>query len=161
MISDQYIHRDGGDLQPDRRCGFSLIEVCLAILVVGFGLLSVFALFPSGLRSAEDGTADTRCGLFTDSVMAGMRANSFAITSWDEWDSDAFAGAIREKALPNGGDVKFTGSLEFPAGSGDYVWYRCTVDSTNHSAFLEVCDGAEELSAMQIVAYTEFWYPGM
>ncbi len=68
----------------DEKGGFSLVEVCLAVLVVGLGLLSVFALFPTGLVASEAAAADTETGLFAGQVLAGLQARSTEMT-WTEW----------------------------------------------------------------------------
>lgn len=153
------------------RGGFSLVEVCLAILVVGLGLLSVFTLFPSGLRSAEDDTADTRAGLFMDSVMNGMRANALSVTNWLDWsDPVVFEQTLKDQVLVVNGvatPIK-SGSVEaivYPDGSGDYLRYRLTLSSTNVTrrwALLEVEDGRYPAALnYPSMCYTEFWYSGL
>ena len=170
------MNTDGTTAVADRackdraRCGFSLIEVCLAILVVGVGLLSIVSLFPTGLRSAEDAVADTRCGLFTDNVMEGLRANALAITSWSDWTNSAdFEPTITQGVLEKAGspkDVSVGGitAWEFPDSSGEWLRYRLTIDSADpyrRSAKLEVCDGRYGSFDARTVAYTEFCYSGL
>ena len=145
--------------------GFTLIEVCLAVLIIGFGLVSIFGLFPSGLRSMEDDTADTRSGLFTESVMQGMRANASTIMDWADWTNAAtFSGSIVSNVLYSGSAQ--TGSVQairFPA-NGDWLRYKLTItaQSGTNSAMLEVCDGQYgAFDPPQSVAYTEFYYQGM
>lgn len=152
--------------------GFSLVEVCLAILVVGLGLLSIFTLFPSGLRSAEDDTADTRAGMFMEIAMNGMRANALSITNWSDWSDPAiFAQTLKDQVLVVNGvaaPIK-EGTIEtlpFPDGSGDYLRYRLTLVTTNltrRSALLEVEDGRYPQNALNYpsTCYTEFWYSGL
>lgn len=70
--------------------GFSLVEVCLAVLVVGLGLLSVFSLFPTGLASGESAAADTEIGLFADQVLNGLQAQATEVT-WAEWQLNQFS----------------------------------------------------------------------
>ena len=157
--------------------GFSLVEVCLAILVVGLGLLAVFSLFPSGLRSAEDDTADTRAGLFIESVMGGMRANALTITNRAQWLTDdtvrtnILGGVltINSQAASLAGDTNVHAVI-FPDGSGDYLRYRLALVRTNIAsgalswyAVLEVEDGQYPLTSLRFpsVAYTEFWYSGL
>lgn len=152
--------------------GFSLVEVCLAILVVGLGLLSIFTLFPSGLRSAEDDTADTRIGMFMQVAMEGMRANAMSITNWSAWSDPAFfSQALKDQVLVVNGvaaPIK-DGTIEtvpFPDGSGDYLRYRLTLGTTNltrRSALLEVEDGRYPQNMLNYpsTCYTEFWYSGL
>lgn len=152
--------------------GFSLVEVCLAILVVGLGLLSVFTLFPSGLRSAEDDTADTRAGLFMQSAMDGMRANAMSITNWSDWsEPEPFKQLVKDQVIVvNGASTPIEQgvirSIPFPDGSGDYLRYRLTLgtdDPARRWALLEVEDGRYPENAISYpsVCYTEFWYSGL
>ena len=66
--------------------GFSLIEVNLAILVIGLGLLVVFALFPAGLREGENALTDTHTALFAETLLNGIRAKADTATGL-EWRS--------------------------------------------------------------------------
>ena len=112
--------------------GFSLVEVCLALLVVGLGLLAIFGLFPGGLRSSEGAAGDTTASLFAENVLCGIEANASVITSWDEWRD---AGTFRSKVLPAGfyPTVTLTGlgstwnTLNFPQGSENWLRYRLDV----------------------------------
>jgi prepilin-type N-terminal cleavage/methylation domain-containing protein len=151
----------------DRAAGFTLIEVSLAVLVVGLGLLAVFSLFPSGLRSAEEGSADTRCGMFAETVMNGLHGNAASITNWADWCSstnvadDLISGVL-------GADVRDGGietSVIFPAGGiPQYIRYKLTLtltDPDQYSALLEVVNGQYGSFANPALFYTEFTYQGM
>lgn len=72
---------------PQKRCrnGFSLVEVNLAILLVALGMVTLFGLFPAGLREGESAVKDTQVALFADFVMGGLRANASTITNWNDW----------------------------------------------------------------------------
>ena len=160
----------------DRSAGFSLIEVCMAILVIGLGLLAVFSLFPSGLRMAEEGAADTHCGLFTETVMKGLHGNAAGITNLTTWaDPVGFEAALIAGVIP--GPAVVTGTVkeyEFPdaavwaalaPGDAKKAWlrYQLDVDAVNHSATLQVWEGryGSVLSSPQAKAYTEFFFKGM
>jgi Tfp pilus assembly protein PilV len=69
--------------------GFSLVEVCLAVLVVGLGILSIFSLFPTGLAASESASADTETGLFAEEVLFGLQASASEV-SWEEWKGNRF-----------------------------------------------------------------------
>ena len=154
-----------------RRCGgFSLIEVCLAVLVIGLGLLPVFSLLPSGLRSGEESTADTRCGLFAESVMNGLRGNAASITNWSDWTAQpVFLNKIAQNVLSSGGGrvpVQLNYSIvpiQFPDTGSEYLRYRLNV-SVNAAgtpfARLEVCEGQYGAFSPQAIAYTEFVFRG-
>ena len=54
--------------------GFSLVEVTLAMMVIGAGMLAVFALFPSGLEAANRASFETRASMFAEDVFNSYRA---------------------------------------------------------------------------------------
>jgi prepilin-type N-terminal cleavage/methylation domain-containing protein len=159
-----------GNAHDDGRNGFTLVEVSLAVLVVALGILTVFALFPSGLRSAEDEVADTRAGLFAETVFSRMRGGVDELTLWSEWSSAATfqAEALQARNPTWELDLVADGTLqtvEFPKGSGQMLRYRLTfVDAANTTHYpvkLEVCDGQYGPFQYQSVFYTEFLYKGM
>jgi hypothetical protein len=55
------------------RAGFSLVEIALAILVLAVGMLSVFALFPSGMTAAKGVIDDARIVAFKNEVFGTIR----------------------------------------------------------------------------------------
>lgn len=72
------------------RRGFSLIEVNLAILLVTIGLLTLFALFPQGLRESEMAVVDTHEAMFADHVLSGVKANAQDILDWNTWTNQSY-----------------------------------------------------------------------
>lgn len=150
-------------MKTTSRGGFTLVEVSLAVLVVGLGLLAVFSLFPSGLRSAADETADTRCSLFAGTVLNGMRANAAKITSWTDWNTQ-FGTRITQN-LPSGVAISPTPTaIPFPANSEEYLRYRLTINTSDpdrYSAYLEVRDGRYgDFGGARLSFYTEFIFTG-
>ena len=69
----------------DRLAGFSLIEVNLAVLMIAVGLLSLFALFPLGLRQSEMSITDTNEALFAEYVLCGLEGNAQDVSDWEQW----------------------------------------------------------------------------
>jgi len=145
--------------------GFTLVEVSLAVLVIGIGLLAIFSLFPSGLRAIEEDSADTRCGLFAETVLNGIRGNSLSITNWDDWRNGSTVSLdLRENVLTaiSTGTVA---ELQFPAEGDDWLRYRLTLNTANSNlywALLEVEDGRYPSGGFihQNKFYTEFYYQG-
>jgi hypothetical protein len=153
--------------------GFTLVEVALAVLAVGLGLVTVFGLFPAGLQNASDDAADTRAGLFAGAVFSGMRGASIAVTNvstWDTKDTD-FIGSSMEV---EGATVTFNGashSVKFPNAAADepdnYLRYIISIEVAKagtpktYSATLAMCDGRYGAFTTQNVFYTEFYYTGM
>lgn len=53
--------------------GFTLVEVALAILAVGLGLLAIFGISQSALESTVENRNDARCDRFADAVFGTLR----------------------------------------------------------------------------------------
>lgn len=115
---------------PPKKSGFTLIEVSFAVLIVGLGLLTVFSLFPSGLRMAEVDLADTKCALFSQRVFSGMHANALAMTNAATWTNDTFLVAIAANVLGNNSDVVTTDTTNsFAPNADDGVRYALTISN--------------------------------
>ncbi len=71
----------------NKACGFSLVEVNLAVMLVALGLLVLFSLFPAGLNQGERAHSDTQSALFANYVMSTIRANASDATAL-EWKDD-------------------------------------------------------------------------
>lgn len=151
------------------RGGFTLVEVTLAILVVALGLLSVFSLFPTGLRASEDDVADTRAGMFAETVFGRMRAGADELVQWSEWSNPATfsskvltnRNAAVDVLLVDGGTIQ---AVDFPKGSGQQLRYRLTIDTSDTLRYptkLEVCDGQYGPFQFQSTFYSEFLFKGM
>jgi len=81
------------DLCAIRKSGFSLVEVCLAIAVVGIGLLGVFSLFPAGLTMNKKNTDATVSTMFAEDIFNGFHAviDSYPekwLASVSDWKND-------------------------------------------------------------------------
>lgn len=86
----------------DRRAGYSLVEVTLALLVVAIGLTATFALFPEGLRATRAAVNDTEMAMFAEYVFTSMDlAAGFQGGNWVVADTDYFkTKALSEAHLP-------------------------------------------------------------
>ena len=116
--------------------GFSLIEVNLAILLVGVGLFSLFALFPRALRESDMAIADTHEAMFGASMLSAIEGNASDITDWDEWTDMALLSARLSEGMMmqninleqvSGGLEAASVDLEFPEDSGRYVTYKLQI----------------------------------
>lgn len=87
-----------------RTAGFSLIEVNVAILVIAGGMLSLFTLFPAGLRMSTAAMSDTRQALFADDFFSFFDAgvSSLSLAEWQ--DVDDFWDGARD-GLMDGFDI--------------------------------------------------------
>jgi prepilin-type N-terminal cleavage/methylation domain-containing protein len=154
-----------------RKQGFTLIEVALAVLAVGLGLVTVFGLFPAGLQNASDDAADSRAGLFAGVVFSEMRGMASGVTDTNSWntlfstDIPVAGLTLKVSNLPD--KIKFPVSTP---GNDPESYLQYTLSVTNApfvgphriiSATLVTCDGQYGLFTTQNVFYTEFYYMGM
>ena len=72
------------------RHGFSLVEVCIALLVLSIGVFSLFAIFPAGLKESESGVADTHEAMFADRILSAFEGKALNMTNWNDWTDMAF-----------------------------------------------------------------------
>lgn len=63
------------------RQGFSLVEVALALMVVGVGMVAVFSVLPAGLTANKHAIDDSQTALFSEEVFNGFRSVA-AVTNW-------------------------------------------------------------------------------
>jgi prepilin-type N-terminal cleavage/methylation domain-containing protein len=147
-----------GITKMNSQAGFTLVEVVLAILVVALGLLSVFSLFPSGLRASEDTVADTRAGLFAETVFNGMRANATALTATSWGDVGTFASAVCDN-LPEVGTIAHDEAPKKCSFSDRNLRYQVLFTNFTagiYGAVLNVSDNEYGPFVIQNVFYTEF-----
>jgi len=57
-----------------QRHGFTLMEVAIAVLVVGVGVLALFALISSGMDASARAIADTHAAMLASGIFNGLRA---------------------------------------------------------------------------------------
>lgn len=79
--------------------GFTLIEIALATLLIGLGVLAIFGLGRLGLQNARESENDTRAALLAEDVFATLRVTSEALcrnqdpAAWSRFWSDFASGA--------------------------------------------------------------------
>lgn len=147
--------------------GFTLVEVALAILAIGLGVLVIFGLFPAGMQNADDDAADTKAGLFAEYAMSGVRGAASGLTNTTDWA----AFQTKMSSMPGCPGVSADGvmhELLFPLGNEDipanrlrYILTTVALSPTLYSVTLQVCDGKYGGFTPQNVFYTEFVYMGM
>lgn len=86
------------------KAGFSLIEVNMAILIAAGGMLSLFALFPVGLRQSVMSEADLHQAAFASSFFEAVTANTEKIDDVRDWNDvkKFWAAAIKGTGLDSG-----------------------------------------------------------
>jgi len=58
------------------KAGYSMVEITLALLVAGVGIMGAFALFPEGLKAAREAVDVTECSAFANAVFANLEFQS-------------------------------------------------------------------------------------
>jgi prepilin-type N-terminal cleavage/methylation domain-containing protein len=160
------------------RDGFSLVEVSLAIFVIAVGFLTLFSLFPAGLKQGEAGHADTQTALFGAFVMEGMRANATDINA-EDWDDVSSMEGNSSPLLANiwiggVGNVPistFENAIEYPGGSGLHMRHLLEIDYNANRDLYAVSlwiaagqYGSQDADIFKLSAtkfYTELFYSGM
>jgi prepilin-type N-terminal cleavage/methylation domain-containing protein len=150
-----------------RRRGFSLIEVNLAMLLVGLGMLVLFGLFPSSLREGENAITDTHAALFATTVLDGLRAKAGAM-DWSAWTDPVQFGLTSDEvqgvANTYGQSIEASGAvsdkIEFPAGSETYVRYIMAVDLTERTRTVQLWVVSGEFATSSVSAFKDRaeWY---
>lgn len=154
------------------KSGFTMVEIALAILVVGIGLLAVFSLFPTGMTFNRQAIDDTYAAMFAEEVFYGYRAQASAnpwshITSLEvpSRSSEKWAFTEQQIVRPNRGwqTIRYMPS----ALGGDVVdfaiRYNLVVqrhpDNPENRAFaiLEILAGEEGPTNNPLRVYTEFF----
>ena len=106
----------------ERKAGFSLIEVNVAILVIAGGMLSLFTLFPAGLRMSTAAMSDTRQAFFADQFFAFFEDGLLAskdmqdVGKWKDVTKFWKAGC---QGLKDGFDGIDIDDKDWPAKDGD------------------------------------------
>ncbi|MDD5706107.1 MAG: prepilin-type N-terminal cleavage/methylation domain-containing protein [Kiritimatiellae bacterium] len=117
--------------RAERSRGFTLVEINLALLIVGVGLISLLGLFPVGLRQANMATADCAQAMFADQVLNMLHANATTMTNWARWKSN-FNNDILDQVRVSGATIV----VGVPATIDNYlgiennvISYRLTFES--------------------------------
>lgn len=155
--------------------GFSLMEVNLAILVVALGMLTLFALFPAGLKQVETAQATTQEAMFAGHVLSSLRGNAMRIVNASDWSDIA---RFRDRVVA---DISGSGTVrhgigietvQFPAGLQPPQYIRYLLDISDAGNDLRMVSlwcrsgeyGATDLPTFRTGAskyYTELFYTGM
>ncbi len=92
--------------------GFTLIEVALAMLVIGVGIVAVFGLFPAGLDASRRTADETSAAMFAEEVFGGFRAKA-QVVPWQSFNN------IR---VPIASSDLWAAAATVGSGSGTVVW---------------------------------------
>lgn len=112
------------------RRGFTLVEVIIALVILGIGLVGVIQLFPMGLRSSARAESGTRAAILAQQIMEGLKADSHDLPiipgdpnlypiPGNGFDDDNRAD-LRNNASANAADFNRNGKLDMD-WDGGYV----------------------------------------
>ena len=108
------------DERNQRRAGFSLVEVSMAMMIISIGMITLFGLFPASMKQGAEAYQDTHTAQFAEYVLNGIRANFDTAEDYEDWKhASADIGldglGVAETDVP----VQFA----YPIGSTNYVRY--------------------------------------
>lgn len=66
---------------PQQRSGFSMVEVVLAVLILGVGVLTVVGLMSGGLQMSKNGMDEMQAALFAGDVLEGLQRHADVATN--------------------------------------------------------------------------------
>src|SRR5438128_3843292 len=72
-------------MKRQRTCGFSLVELTLALGVAAFCLLAVFGLMPIGVQTNRNATSQTRATNIAAAVTADLRATPRCVATSSQY----------------------------------------------------------------------------
>lgn len=136
------------------QAGFSLVEVCLALMVIAIGLLVLMALFPSGLKEMERATENTRTSLFADDKLNGYQANALLLETIPEFENHILVFGDRKTNVlatvtTNGSTLRWKYFTQLNTAVPSTPIWRVR---------LELKNGADGPFADPVVFYTELVY---
>ncbi len=157
------------------RGAFSLIEVSLAIFVVAMGLLTVFSLFPAGLRQVQSAHESTQEALFADYVLSTLRGEALQITGAGAWTNIAVfrtavvADIVGEPPVQHSAQIQ---NIKFPPNADPILYMRYLLELNDAGDGLRSASlwcksgefGATDIAIFKRGAakfYTDFFYSGM
>lgn len=109
-------------MKRERRAGFTLVEVALAVVVVAIGVTAAFALIAAGLAASAKAVAETRASIFADNVFNALRSSSAAACNegilYDEYPMSAgyFESFWEDFLDSDGGQVSVAAGPAWPVG---------------------------------------------
>jgi prepilin-type N-terminal cleavage/methylation domain-containing protein len=68
--------------KPTAQKGMTLIEILLALIVMGLGVLGILALFPPAMESAKESVEETNAAIVGESVAQGL-TTAVRLAAWD------------------------------------------------------------------------------
>lgn len=108
------------------KSGFSLIEVNLAIFVIAVGMLTLFSLFPAGLRQVETAQSSTQTALLADYILSTLQAESLRLNAQQWSEVESFETIVRQ--ITGNGNRNTIIPIRFPEQTDPVEWCRYLIE---------------------------------
>jgi Tfp pilus assembly protein PilV len=98
--------------------GFSLVELALALLVAGMGVLAVFNMFPQGLDASRKSVDMSEMSVFAQWVLDSLEQQSVLVTASNVWDTQFESGGATAMAPKSHSMAYVTGTQPIVRAQG-------------------------------------------
>ncbi len=106
---------------PRAARGFSLVEMLLAVFILGIGVISIAALFPAGISLQRQATDDVVGPIVAKNALATLRSK----LSQDDFGGYNDFGLVPSYIGPDiAGTISTAGGQIVPQVNGDWAWMR-------------------------------------
>lgn len=107
---------------PRAARGFSLVEMLLAVFILGIGVISIAALFPAGIALQRQATDDTLGPIIAKNAFATIRSK----LSQDDFGgfNDFNLAPLYQSGTGPAGTIRPVGGADVPQLNGDWGWMR-------------------------------------
>ena len=112
---------------PICQCGFSLVELTLALGVAAVSLLVIFALVPTTLRTSQAAFQQTADTSLATAIAADLRSTPVGTTTSTRYQIPIPATGNATHTLFLGDDGKVSGTIDSDAVASQNPIYRATV----------------------------------
>jgi prepilin-type N-terminal cleavage/methylation domain-containing protein len=125
---------------PRAARGFSLVEMLLAVFILGIGVISIAALFPAGIALQRQATDDTLGPIIAKNAFATIRSK----LSQDDFGgfNDFGLAPVYQSGVGPAGTIRPVGGADIPQLGGDWGWMRPAFYTNNNSAAVGTIDMA-------------------
>jgi prepilin-type N-terminal cleavage/methylation domain-containing protein len=123
---------------PRAARGFSLVEMLLAVFILGIGVISIAALFPAGIALQRQATDDTLGPIIAKNAFATIRSK---LSREDFGGFNDFGLApVYQSGVGPAGTIRPVGGADIPQLGGDWGWMRPAFYTNNNNAAVGTID---------------------
>lgn len=126
MSYKSYIEREFGGVKPITRAGFTMIEIAISLAVIGFALVAIIGILPSGMQVQKENRQETIINqdayMFLEAIRNGGRGfddlTNYVVAVTNYWT------IYSDKGKPDGPHTSaytYTGAWNNGALTGDWI----------------------------------------